>query len=148
MSATRRLPIEEWANCPCSGATLDKLVQPAILTILAGGGLHGYKIAERIADMPPFKGQKPDVSGVYRSLRSMEQRGLVAASWDVSNRGPAKRLYQLTPDGHECLSRWVETLDTYRKAIGSLLALARRATQRAASMRQRRTKRKDKGRDA
>jgi len=119
--------------------TLDRLLQPAILTVLAQRALHGYRLAQRIAELPPFKGQKPDVSGIYRFLRSMEDRGLVVASWDVSRRGPAKRLYQLTPAGRQCLSRWIETLDAYRRAIGGLLAIARRAYTEA---------RRDRGREA
>jgi len=114
-------------HCPCMGVTLDKLVQPAILTVLAREGLHGYRIAERLADMPPLEGHKPDVSGVYRFLRAMEDRGLVVASWDVSDRGPAKRLYRLTATGGECLAHWIETLERRREAIGELLAMARSA---------------------
>jgi len=128
MSATRRAALPDYDECPCAGVTLDKLIQPAILTVLAEGDLHGYRIAQRIADMPPFKGQQPDVSGVYRFLRAMEERGLVVPSWDVSDRGPAKRLYKLTPAGRGCLSRWVDTLARYREAVGRLLALARRAS--------------------
>ena len=39
-------------KCPCTGRTLAKLVHPAILTILAGGPLHGYRIVEYMAKMP------------------------------------------------------------------------------------------------
>lgn len=127
MPATRRTVVSEFDACPCAGATLDKLIQPAILTVLARQDLHGYRIAERLAQMPPFRGHKPDVSGVYRFLRAIEERGLVVASWDVSRRGPAKRLYALTPAGRDCLSRWIDTLDHYREAIGDLLALGREA---------------------
>lgn len=127
MSNTGHAQIDDLETCPCSGTTLDKLIQPAILIVLAGGDLHGYKIAERLANMAPFQGQKPDVSGIYRSLRSMEERGLVVGAWDVSQRGPAKRLYKLTPSGRQCLARWVETLRRHYKAVGELLALAAEA---------------------
>lgn len=127
MSVTGDARIDDPETCPCSGTTLDKFIQPAILIVLTGGDLHGYKIAERLANMAPFQGQKPDVSGIYRSLRTMEERGLVAGTWDVSQRGPAKRLYKLTASGRQCLARWVETLRRHHKAVGELLALAAQA---------------------
>ena len=131
MSSSRRSLIPDFENCPCTGGTLDRLIQPAILAVLAQRDLHGYRIAQRITDMPPFKGQKPDASGVYRFLKSMEDKGFVVASWDVSDRGPAQRLYRLTDPGRECLSRWTVTLDHYRRAIGSLLVITKRASARA-----------------
>jgi len=113
-------------RCPCAGVTLDRLIQPAILTILAREEVHGYRIIQDIASLPLFRDEEPDVSGVYRALRGLERRGLVSASWGPSDRGPARRLYKLTGEGRDCLARWCETLDQYRKAIGALLARARR----------------------
>jgi poly-beta-hydroxybutyrate-responsive repressor len=107
--------------------TLAKLLQPAILTVLAEGELHGYRIVERLADMPVLSGSPPDSTGVYRFLRSMEGRGLLTSSWDTSSRGPAKRLYRLTGDGRKCLARWVKTLTQYCHEIDDLLGLSRHA---------------------
>jgi len=131
MSITRESPVSELDECPCAGTTLDKLIQPAILTVLAQKDLHGYRIAQQIGRMPSFRGRKPDVSGVYRFLRAMEERGLVVASWDVSDRGPAKRLYALTAAGRRCLKRWGETLERYQAAVGGLVAMTREALAQA-----------------
>ena len=128
MSPTSNSPVADIDNCPCTGATLEKLIQPAILTVLAQEALHGYRIAERIGEMPMFRGQKPDGSGVYRFLKGMEAKGFVVSTWDTSDSGPAKKLYELTAAGEECLSRWVETLDEYRRRIGGLLTMARKAS--------------------
>ena len=114
-------------QCPCSGATLAKLIQPAIMTVLAEGHLHGYRIVERIAEMPILSGSRPDSTGVYRVLRAMENRGFVVSSWDVSATGPAKRSYRLTAAGKRCLAQWVKTLSQYRHAIDQLLVGARQA---------------------
>ena len=78
--------------CPCEGGTLDRLIQPAILVVLADGPLHGYGLTERIAALPGFSGNKPDVSGVYRFLKTMEGKGLVESSWDFAERGPARQV--------------------------------------------------------
>ena len=117
----------DFPNCPCSGATLDKLIQPAILAVLSEEPSHGYRIAEKIGEMPGFGGVKPDVSGVYRFLKSMESKGLVISSWDTPDKGHAKRLYRIATAGEACLARWVETLDGYHKTISTLLKAARAA---------------------
>ena len=117
----------DFLNCPCSGGTLDKLIQPAILAVLSEEPSHGYRIAEKIREMPNFFEQKPDVSGVYRFLKSMESKGLVASSWDIPGTGHAKRLYEITAAGQACLARWVKTLDDYLTAITALLEVARTA---------------------
>jgi DNA-binding PadR family transcriptional regulator len=127
MSASHRGKAIDLGMCPCAGATLGRLIQPAIMTILAGGAVHGYRIVQRLARTPMLGGGSPDPTGVYRMLRSMEKRGLVVSSWGLSDSGPAKRLYRLTPAGHRCLGRWVETLTSYRQAIGRLLSAARKA---------------------
>lgn len=115
----------DFNKCPCSGSTLDRLIQPMILTILAQEDLYGYKIVQRIALSPMFKGQKPDGTGVYRSLRGLEQRGLIVASWSLTDSGPAKRNYHITDEGVECLAHWITTLEEYRQAIGTMLVEAK-----------------------
>lgn len=128
MSTSRRSPRADWDECPCSGATLGRLIQPALMTVLARGPLHGYRIVQRLAKTPMLGGSRPDPTGVYRMLRLLEKRGLVVSSWDLSESGPAKRLYRLTPEGRRCLGRWVKTLTDYHRAIGRLLAAARQAS--------------------
>jgi len=127
MSASHRGKAIELSMCPCAGATLGRLIQPAIMTLLAGGPLHGYRIVQRLVRTPMLDGGRPDPTGVYRMLRSMEKRGLVVSSWGLSDSGPAKRLYRLTPAGRRCLDLWVETLASYRHSIGRLLSVARKA---------------------
>lgn len=126
--ATRAKDVShELADCPCMGGTLDRLVQPAILLALAEEPLHGYRLAERIGEMPMFRGARPDASGIYRFLRSMESKGLVVATWDLSESGPAKKSYQITESGQACLRQWIETLQGYRDGITALLKAARKA---------------------
>jgi PadR family transcriptional regulator PadR len=120
-------------KCSCTGNNLDKLIQPMILTILAQEDLYGYRIVQRIAEKPMSGGQKPDGTGVYRSLKLLEKRGLVASSWNLSDSGPAKRFYKLTEAGLECLLRWIASLEVYRQAIGALLDEAYQACVKARS---------------
>jgi PadR family transcriptional regulator PadR len=118
--------------CPCAGNTLDRLIQPAILTVLAERPLHGYRVAEQISARLSLGDQKPDMSGIYRFLKVMEEKGLVVSSWDLSQGGPARRCYQITPDGEHCLAQWIETLERYRNGINDLLRAARTAVRKRA----------------
>lgn len=126
MSYTRQSQVHRFSECPCSGVNLDKLVHPALLTALCAGELHGYRLMETIAEFPTFEGKPPDSAYIYRLLRSLEKKGFVVGSWDTSRYGPAKRLYRITPAGHQCLMSWVEVLTRYQAAIGGLVRKAKR----------------------
>ena len=113
--------------CPCSGRNLDKLLAPAILLQFMNDDLHGYEIVRRLTDSPFMAGRKPDPAGVYRILRDMESRGLLAAAWEMGETGPAKRTYHLNDDGRHCLARWHATLEEHAAALGKLLTMMREA---------------------
>lgn len=121
------------SSCPCAGVTLDRLIQPAILTVLAEGPRHGYAVAEEINRRMAFGKEPPDISGIYRFLKLMEERGLVVSSWDVSHGGPARNCYEITPEGLRCLAQWIKTLERYRDGISKLLRAARSASKKAES---------------
>jgi PadR family transcriptional regulator, regulatory protein PadR len=122
--------MKTFPDCPCSGGTLDKLVQPAILTALTEGPIHGYRLAERIKDMTGRCADKPDVSGIYRCLKKMETTGLVSSSWESTGKGHPKRLFEITTDGRTCLVHWTTTLEIYLETITALLREAKVATTR------------------
>jgi PadR family transcriptional regulator PadR len=115
-------------RCPCQGETLDRLLQPTMLVLLSRRALSGYRLLQALAGTPMFRGEKPDAAGVYRCLRGMSARGLVKGAWRVSRRGPAQRVYELTPAGARCLARWVSTLEAYRRDLAVLLSLVRKAS--------------------
>ena len=112
-------------QCPCSGKSLARLVQPAVMAVLAKRALHGYAIVQELGGLPGFHGEAPDPTGVYRVLKTMEDRGLVVSRWDLADAGPARRCYELTHDGRACLREWSRTLEQYRHAVTALLKLLR-----------------------
>ena len=111
-------------ECPCSGKTLARLIHPAVMAVLADEPLHGYVIVQRLTGMRMFQNHGPDITGVYRLLKSMEKRGFVTSTWELAAGGPAKRRYALTPDGKSCMVRWIATLRVYRDAVDDLLEIA------------------------
>lgn len=113
----------DFDGCSCSGKSLSRLLQPAVMAVLAEEPLHGYAIARRLEEMAPFRDPPPDPTGLYRLLKNMEEDGLVVSNWDLADSGPAKRLFSLTADGRECLRLWAQTLQRYHADIQSLLTL-------------------------
>ena len=73
-----------------------RLLWTAILGLLEERASHGYELVARLND----SGTVADTVGVYRALRAMEAEGIVSSTWDVSQRGPARRVYVPTPAGH------------------------------------------------
>lgn len=118
-------------QCPCSGKTLARLLQPAVMAVLAKGPLHGYRILQELKSHAMFAGQGPDTTGLYRLLRAMEKQTLVSSTWDTTAAGPAKRHYELTATGRDCLAQWIRTLRDYQESVAALLALAASADQSA-----------------
>ena len=127
MSKTKKKQEYEFTECPCVGATLDKLIQPAVLAILAKEKLHGYELARKVSDIPNFLDEPPDMSGVYRMLKALEKRGMVTSDWDILEGARPKRIFAITDRGRQCLELWTGTLQRYNKAVGSLLRAAQKA---------------------
>ena len=68
---------------------------------------HGYDLLMRLRDLG-FRGA--DAGGLYRTLRAMEQEGLVRSKWESSGIGPARRIYELTQEGEDWLHLSASTL--------------------------------------
>lgn len=109
-------------TCACKGKNLDKMLQPAILTILYRETSHGFKIIEQIGESPMFNGSDPDKAGVYRYLKKMEADGLLSSEWmlDEDNSKP-KRMYSITEQGRVCLTSWLNTLIKYNDDLGRMI---------------------------
>ena len=113
--------------CACEGHTLDRLLQPTVMALLAEGPQHGYALVQQLSESPLLKGKKPDDTGVYRLLKILEDQRLVCHEATESKLGPSKRTYELTDSGRECLSKWIDTLEDYHRAIAKLVTLMRKA---------------------
>lgn len=118
--------MEELRDCPCSGKHLPSLLRPTLLMLLEAGECHGYELIQQVGEACAHGGT-PDTGGVYRTLRAMEEEGLLVSFWETSEPGPAKRRYRLTSDGRECLKRWVGSLKTYHTALNRLVEMGESA---------------------
>ncbi|NLY71991.1 MAG: PadR family transcriptional regulator [Clostridiales bacterium] len=113
-------------KCSCKGYNLDKLLQPNILIILAEQNMHGYMIIHELENRSMFEDEKADNTGIYRTLKTLEDRGMVRSEWVIEEAGPAKKNYMITDKGLECLSNWISTLELYNKKIDKIISDAKK----------------------
>ena len=110
-------------QCVCAGKSLDRMLRPAVLTVLCSSprGLHGYAIEKRLEEFQFCSRRGPDFTGLYRLLKKMEAEGLLRSAQRPSESGPSRRIYRATPGGKRCLSRWSRSLAEYREMLDDLL---------------------------
>jgi DNA-binding PadR family transcriptional regulator len=101
-------------------ARVERFVEPALLSILAEGPVHGYDLLDRLPRVTGSEGGL-DLGNLYRVLRALEADGLVRSDWHSELPGPAKRVYELTDDGRTVLDLWREALRRLRCDIDDFL---------------------------
>jgi len=96
------------------------LVQPRLLLQLARKPAHGYELMDALDE--GANGQAPDPGTLYRTLRGLEEDGLVRSTWDTEGAGPARRVYELTDQGIEFLHAWAVSIRATRAQLDRFLA--------------------------
>jgi transcriptional regulator len=65
--------------------------------------LHGYAIAARLEQIS--RGALvPNMGTLYPGLMRLEQRGLIRATWDVTENNRSARYYEITAAGRRALA--------------------------------------------
>jgi PadR family transcriptional regulator PadR len=100
--------------------TLDLL----ILHVVAAGPIHGYAIAQRLQQISRDVVQVPQGS-LYPALHRLENRGLLAADWRMSDTGRESKFYRLTAKGRRQLKEEEASWFRLTEAIGLILKTAR-----------------------
>jgi PadR family transcriptional regulator, regulatory protein PadR len=104
-------------------ARVERFGELALLVLLAGRPTHGYELIERL---PELSGEdRVDVGNLYRTLRSLEEEGLVSSEWSADLPGPTKRTYTLTDEGHDVLASWLRAVEQLRDGLTEFLETAR-----------------------
>ncbi len=100
------------AGCAQGWGIMKRLSSPAILLLLAEKPQHGYELMGRMKEFGITQGSM-DPSILYRFLRHLEKSGLAESTLDDSGQGPARKVYNLTPEGREMLDMWAVNLDEF-----------------------------------
>jgi len=85
------------------GGRVRSFVQPRLLFLLARKPTHGYELMEQLNES---EGAAVDPALLYRTLHRFQADGLVSSTWDTEVPGPARRVYEITPEGLEYLHAW------------------------------------------
>jgi PadR family transcriptional regulator, regulatory protein PadR len=96
--------------------TLDLL----ILRTLLFGQAHGHAIAKHIRRTSEDLLQV-ETGSLYPALHRLEAKGLIAASWELSDKGKRAKYYCLTPNGKKHLTAERSKWEAFSRAIGLVL---------------------------
>jgi PadR family transcriptional regulator PadR len=100
--------------------TLDLLV----LQIVALEPLHGYAIAQRLRQMSRDVVQVTQGT-LYPALHRLENRGLMAADWKMSDTGRDAKFYRLTRKGRAYLETEAASWERLTGAVAAILNAAK-----------------------
>jgi PadR family transcriptional regulator PadR len=99
--------------------TLDLL----ILKVVALGPVHGYAIAQRLQQITRDVVQVPEGS-LYPALHRLENRGLLAGDWKLTETGREAKFYRLTRKGRKQLEAETASWERLTEAIGLILSIS------------------------
>lgn len=101
---------------------LQGTVDVLILKTLAWKPMHGYAIAQFLADRS--RGELAvEGAALYQGLHRLERKRLIRSRWGVSDTKRRVRIYELTPEGRAQLAAEAEGWKRYAAAVSRVLAL-------------------------
>ena len=106
-------------TAPWMPALPKNFLRPCLLLLLREQPAHGYELLERLRFFG-FRGADP--GGLYRTLRKLEDEGLVRSAWQQSDAGPQRRIYELTRPGMEDLHRRAKGLAEASRTLEAFLS--------------------------
>lgn len=96
--------------------TLDVLV----LKTLSWGPMHGFEITSWLEERSGGR-LSVDDAALLQALHRMEERGLIAAQWGVTENNRRARYYDLTNKGRAHLKEESAQMKEYAEALTSIL---------------------------
>lgn len=96
--------------------TLDLLILKAVTL----GPLHGYGVLLRIGQISRGALQI-EQGALYPALFRLVRKGLLKATWGVSENNQRAKFYELTTNGRKHLQQEIESWDRLVAAMGSVL---------------------------
>lgn len=100
----------------------ERYIQPSILLALKQKSSYGYELIQDISRFGFVEGAAPP-GMIYRHLRDLEDNGLVSSEWKTDDTGPAKRMYNITPDGTEILDFWILHMESQVAKLNNFIQM-------------------------
>ena len=95
-------------------------LEPVILLTLREWNSYGYELMKRAVGFG-FGAMNPGT--MYRTLREMEENGVVKSKWQTTEGGPARRVYSITDAGEAYLQFWAKSLEQYQRNMDAFFQL-------------------------
>ena len=99
-------------------------LEAVVLETIASGKSYGYEIARAIQSASGGEILAQEGT-LYPALHRLERRGLLRASWGVSDEGRKRKHYQLTSSGKKHLAAIRDEWRSFSQVINRILGLAR-----------------------
>src|SRR5258708_39402001 len=96
---------------------LQGTLELLILRTLLAGPTHGHAIAKHIQRTSEDLLQV-ETGSLYPALHRLEQKGWIAASWELSDKGKRAKFYRLTPLGRKHLASEQSKWAAFARAMG------------------------------
>jgi PadR family transcriptional regulator, regulatory protein PadR len=103
-----------------TGDLLQGTLGMIILKALAAGDMHGYGIA-RWLEQVTGEILRIEEGSLYPALRRLEDRGLIASRWGISDHNRRARFYALTTAGRQQLTGDASTWMRFAGAVTLVL---------------------------
>ena len=105
---------------PPRPATVEGILEPALLVLLSEGADYGYQLASRLAEQG-FTPAPPPLPRVYEALQRLDHEGAILRRRENSRTGPDRQRYEITLVGRIRLERWMEALRPTQRSLRLLL---------------------------
>ena len=99
---------------------MERLLEICLLLLLFEKEGYGYGLIEQLSDFG-FTGDDLNIGSLYRTLRKMEDQGLVSSVWEEAVQGPKRRVYTITEKGKQDLHNWIPVLRQRKARIEQLI---------------------------
>ncbi|HHV39569.1 MAG TPA: PadR family transcriptional regulator [Tepidimicrobium sp.] len=117
---------KEEVHCYKSQGPGGRVLEACLLCLLREKGEdYGYGLLAKLSEIG-FVEEHINIGTLYRSLRKLERQGLVESHWMESERGPRRRVYNITERGEEELEDLIDLLENRKGNIDLVLKYYRK----------------------
>ena len=102
-------------------ALVSGTLNALVLKTLSWGPMHAFEIATWLEDRSHGRVTVEDAA-LMQALHRLEERGLVAAEWGVTEKARRARYYRITNPGRAHLKAETARLTDYADALTTILA--------------------------
>ena len=106
--------------CTSKYQKMERFLEISLLMLLFDKEGYGYGLIEQLEEFG-FTSDEMNMGSLYRSLRKLEDQGLVSSVWEEASAGPKRRVYTITDQGRLELHNWIPILKERKTRIEQLI---------------------------